>query len=95
LVKSRLNFLKKTSISDAEYYDLTKKELEQLIEMMTIYLHRCGQETEAELLDAFSSKLMLSHTREEIETGVHDLLASVQSLSLDKSISDQKDYTDE
>jgi hypothetical protein len=62
--------------------------------MMLTYLHKCGQDTEAELLSAFSSRLTLSNTREEVETDVRDLLAGLASLTLDKSVSDQKDCTE-
>lgn len=71
-----------------------KEEVQQVIEMMYTYLYKRGQETEAELLDAFSSRLTLSHTREEVQTGMRDLLASLASLSLDKTTSDHKKCTD-
>jgi hypothetical protein len=71
-----------------------KNEAQQVIEMMWTYLHKRGQDTEAEFFSAFSSRLTLSHTREEVETGVSDLLASLASLTLDKSVSDQKACTE-
>ena len=64
-----------------------KEEVCQVIEMMLAYLHKRGQESEAELLGAFSSRLTLSNTREEVETGVRDLLASLADLSIEQSVS--------
>lgn len=71
-----------------------KEEVQQVIEMMFTYLYKRGRQTEAELLDEFASRLTLSHTPEEVQTGVRDLLASLASLSLDKSTNDQKNCTD-
>ncbi|PNF30196.1 hypothetical protein B7P43_G08420 [Cryptotermes secundus] len=93
LAHSKLRLLQR-SAANTEDSKLVKDEAHQVIEMMLTYLHKCGQDTEAELLGAFSSRLTLSNTREEVETGVRDLLAGLSSLSLDKSVSDQKDCTE-
>jgi hypothetical protein len=68
-----------------------KDEANQVVEMMLTYLDRYGQNPDIELLRAFSSQLTLSYTQKEVQTGVQDLLACLESLSLGKSINDQKD----
>lgn len=55
----------------------------QIVEMMKLFLQKRGQEAEADLLSAFSSRLNLSETKEEVETQVKDLLDSLSGLSLD------------
>lgn len=93
LAHSKLRLLQR-SAANTENSKLVKDEAQQVIEMMLTYLHKRGQDTEAEFLGAFSSRLTLSHTREEVETGVRDLLAGLASLTLDKSVSNQKDCTE-
>lgn len=88
LAQSKLKLLQR-GVASTEDSNLVKEEVQQVIEMMLTYLHKHGQETEAEFLGAFSSRLTLSHTREEVETGVCDLLASLANLSLNTYISDQ------
>lgn len=56
--------------------------------MMRLFLQKRGQETEAELLNAFSSRLTLSETKEQVETQVRDLLDSLSGLSLDSACED-------
>lgn len=51
--------------------------------MMKLFLQKRGQEAEADLLSAFSSRLNLSETKEQVETQVRDLLDSLSGLSLD------------
>ena len=51
--------------------------------MLREFLNRRGQDSEAELINAFSSRLTLSKTRDQVETQVRDLLASLPQLSLD------------
>lgn len=92
LAQSKLRFLQKR-LADTKDSQQVKDEAKQVVEMMLTYLDRCGQNPENELLRAFSSQLTLSHTQEEVETGVQDLLASLESLSLEKSVSNQKDCT--
>ncbi|KAJ9591173.1 hypothetical protein L9F63_002290 [Diploptera punctata] len=87
LAQSKLKLLQKGVTNEDS--NLVKEEVRQVIEMMLAYLQKRGQEIEAELLGAFSSRLTLSNTREEVETGVRDLLASLASLSLEKSENDQ------
>jgi hypothetical protein len=96
LAKSKLRLLQ-MNVPSTENSNMMKEEVQQVIEMMSTYLCKCGQEPEAELLDlldAFSSRLTLSHTREEVQTGVCDLLASLEGLNLEKSTSDQKNCSD-
>ena len=57
--------------------------------MMRLFLQKRGQETEAELLSAFSSRLTLSETKEQVETQVRDLLDSLSGLSLDTASEDK------
>jgi len=89
LAQSKLRFLQKR-LADTKDSQQVKDEAKQVVEMMLTYLDRCGQNPENELLRAFSSQLTLSHTQEEVETGVQDLLASLEGLSLEKSVSNQK-----
>lgn len=49
--------------------------------MMKLYLQKRGQDSEAELLDTFSSRLTLSETKEHVK----DLLDRLSDLSLDSS----------
>ncbi|XP_069701388.1 ankyrin repeat domain-containing protein 54-like [Periplaneta americana] len=93
LAQSKLKLLQRGA-ANSEDSNIVKEEVRQVIEMMLAYLHKRGQEIEAELLGAFSSRLTLSNTREEVETGVRDLLASLASLSIDKTASDQTKSTD-
>lgn len=51
--------------------------------MMKLFLQKKGQEAEADLLSAFSSRLTLSETKEQVENQVRDLLDSLSGLSLD------------
>lgn len=51
--------------------------------MMIIYLQKRGQQTELELMSAFSSRVTLSNSKDEVETDVRDLLASLNNLSID------------
>jgi hypothetical protein len=78
---------------DSQDSQHVKDEAKQVVEMMLTYLGRYGQNPENELLRAFSSQLTLSHTQEEVETGVQDLLSSLENLSLEKSVSNQKGCT--
>ncbi|GFG35178.1 hypothetical protein Cfor_12754 [Coptotermes formosanus] len=89
LAQSKLRFLQRR-LADTKDSQQVKDEAKQVVEMMLTYLDRCGQNPENELLRAFSSQLTLSHTQEEVETGVQDLLSSLESLSLEKSVSNQK-----
>ncbi|PSN57762.1 hypothetical protein C0J52_00344 [Blattella germanica] len=92
LAQSKLKLLSRgVSNEDSK---AVKEEVQKVIEMMLTYLHKRGQEIEAELLGAFSSRLTLSNTPEEVETGVRDLLASLASLSIDKSGNDQTKSAD-
>jgi hypothetical protein len=92
LAHSKLRLLQRGA-ANTEDSKLVKDEAQQVIEMMLTYLHKRGQDTKAEFLGEFSSRLTLSHTREEVETGVRDLLTTLSSLTLDKSVGDQKDCT--
>jgi hypothetical protein len=93
LAHSKLRLLKRGA-ANTEDSKLLKDEAQHVIEMMLTYLHKRGQDTEAEFLSEFSSRLTLSHTKEEVETGVCDLLATLANLSLDKAVSDKNDCTD-
>jgi hypothetical protein len=93
LARSKLRLLQRGA-GNTEDSKLLKEEAQHVIEMMLAYLHKRGQNTEAEFLGEFSSRLTLSHTREEVETGVQDLLTTLSSLTLDKSVSNRKDCTE-
>ena len=92
LAQSKLKLLQRGVANEDS--KVVKEEVCQVIDMMLAYLHKRGQEIEAELLGAFSSRLTLSNTREEVETGVRDLLASLASLTLEKSENDQAKSAD-
>lgn len=62
--------------------------------MMKLYLQKRGQASEAELLDAFSCRLTLSETKEQVETQVKDLLDSLSGLSLDARNQNQNASSD-
>nr|CAD7570710.1 unnamed protein product [Timema californicum] len=61
-----------------------KREVQQVIEMMQEFLQKQGQDVEAELLNAFSSRLTLSNTKEQVDSDVRDLLDSLTNLSINK-----------
>jgi len=62
--------------------DKMKAEAQQVIEMMRAYLDRSGQVQEAQLLEAFTSRLQLSQNKEEVDANIHDLLGSLTQLTL-------------
>ncbi|KAG8231693.1 hypothetical protein J437_LFUL007468 [Ladona fulva] len=59
-----------------------KMEVQQVIEMLQEYLNKKGRETEAELLTAFSSRLNLSSSQQEVDDEVRGLLTSLNSLTI-------------
>ncbi|KAJ1529465.1 hypothetical protein ONE63_006241 [Megalurothrips usitatus] len=81
-LKSSLETVHEIPVHDNSY--VTNQAL-QIVEMMRFFLKKRGQEAEAELLSAFSSRLTLSETKEQVETQVRDLLDSLSGLSLDNS----------
>ncbi|XP_066992127.1 ankyrin repeat domain-containing protein 54 [Anabrus simplex] len=87
LAQSKLKLLQRGH-TDADSSRI-KAEVQQVIEMMLAYLQKQGHDMEAELLNAFSSRLTLSQTKEEVETDVRDLLESLNNLSLSKSETDK------
>ncbi|XP_064478723.1 ankyrin repeat domain-containing protein 54-like [Ornithodoros turicata] len=62
-----------------------KHEVMQVIEMMQVYLQRSGKAMESDLLGAFSTRLQLHRTREEVDNDVQDLLSSLAHLSLQRT----------
>ncbi|XP_034249926.1 homeobox protein Wariai-like [Thrips palmi] len=72
------------TIAEMPVYDnaYVSNQALQIVEMIKLFLQKRGQEAEADLLSAFSSRLNLSETKEQVETQVRDLLDSLSGLSL-------------
>ncbi|XP_046988448.1 ankyrin repeat domain-containing protein 54 [Schistocerca americana] len=81
LAQAKLKLLQRGS--DNEDSKFIKGEVQKVIDMMMAYLQKKGQQMEMELLTAFSSRVTLSNSKEEVETDVRDLLASLNNLTLD------------
>ncbi|KAK3911381.1 Ankyrin repeat domain-containing protein 54 [Frankliniella fusca] len=81
---SRLAAQNKNIFSDIPVYDnsFVANQAQQIVEMITLFLQKRGQESEAELLSTFSSRLSLSETKEQVGIQVKDLLNSLSDLSL-------------
>lgn len=62
-----------------------KSEALQVIQMIQTYLQRTGLEAEAELLNAFQTRLNLSQSKEEADDNVRDLLSKLSDLSLKRT----------
>ncbi|XP_021951007.1 uncharacterized protein LOC110848170 isoform X2 [Folsomia candida] len=78
LAQSKLKLIMQCAKSGNEDALRVKKEVQQIIEMMTEYLQKKGQDLEAELLNEFANRLTLSQTPQEVD----DLLANLSSLSI-------------
>lgn len=62
LAQSKLKLIMQCAKSENEDALRVKKEVQQIIEMMTEYLQKKGQDVEAELLNEFANRLTLSQT---------------------------------
>ncbi|GLH14473.1 hypothetical protein R5R35_009265 [Gryllus longicercus] len=80
LAQSKLKLLQRGSNNEDSLK--IKEEVQKVIEMMLTFLQKKGQDSEAELLNAFQTRLTISQTKEEVETGVRDLLDSLNNLNL-------------
>lgn len=60
-----------------------KEEVHKVVEMLMAYLQQQNDVTvQIEALSSFCSRLSLSHTTDQVQDGVKDLLANIDSLSL-------------
>lgn len=82
LAQSKLRLLKVDMSKSSEN---VKQEVIKVIEMLQIYLQRSGKPAESDLLGAFSTRLRLHQTRQEVDNDVQDLLSSLAHLSLHKT----------
>lgn len=89
LAQTRLKMLQATAASNPDAMQV-KLEVQNVIDMMQIYLHRIGSENkhaENELLTSFSSRLTLSQTSQEVDLELRGLLASLSCLNIGMSAS--------
>uniref|UniRef100_A0A224YSC2 Ankyrin repeat domain-containing protein 54 n=1 Tax=Rhipicephalus zambeziensis TaxID=60191 RepID=A0A224YSC2_9ACAR len=82
LAQSKLRVLK---VDVAKSSENVKQEVMNVIEMLQVYLQRSGKPAESDLLGAFSTRLRLHQTRQEVDNDVQDLLSSLAHLSLHKT----------
>ncbi|KAH9365423.1 hypothetical protein HPB48_003213 [Haemaphysalis longicornis] len=82
LAQSKLRLLKVDMSKSSEN---VKQEVIKVIEMLQVYLQRSGKPAESDLLGAFSTRLRLHQTRQEVDNDVQDLLSSLAHLSLHKT----------
>lgn len=83
LAQSKLKLLQRGTNNEDSWK--IKNEVQKVIEMMLTFLQKKGQDSEAELLNAFQTRLTLSQTKKEVETDVRDLLASLSNLNISKN----------
>jgi len=87
LAQTRLKMLQATAASNPDAMQV-KSEVQNVIDMMQIYLHRIGsqnKDAENELLTSFSTRLTLSQTSQEVDHELRGLLASLSSLNIGKT----------
>lgn len=82
LAQSKLRVLK---VDVSKSSENVKQEVMNVIEMLQVYLQRSGKPAESDLLGAFSTRLRLHQTRQEVDNDVQDLLSSLAHLSLHKT----------
>jgi len=62
-----------------------KQTVLQVIEMLLVYFHKQKNSSdEAELLNAFQTRLQISDTGESVSTDIQDLLNNLSTLKLNK-----------
>jgi len=67
LAQSKLKMLQSMQRSNLSINsNQIKSEVLQVVEMMSVYLQRSGKNAEVELLSAFTNRLHLHQTREEV-----------------------------
>ncbi|XP_059472030.1 serine/threonine-protein phosphatase 6 regulatory ankyrin repeat subunit B-like [Neocloeon triangulifer] len=87
LAQTRLKMLQATAASNPDAMQV-KSEVQNVIDMMQIYLHRIGsqnRDAENELLNSFSTRLTLSQTSQEVDHELRGLLASLSNLNISKT----------
>jgi len=61
-----------------------KQTVLQVIEMLLAYFDKKNSSDEAELLNAFQTRLQISDTGERVSTEIQDLLNNLSTLKLNK-----------
>ncbi|CAB3370908.1 Hypothetical predicted protein [Cloeon dipterum] len=87
LAQTRLKMLQMSAAMNPDAMQV-KCEVQNVIDMMQIYLHRIGshnRDAENELLNSFSTRLTLSQTPKEVDHELRGLLASLSNLNLNKA----------
>jgi hypothetical protein len=91
LAETRLKMLQATAASNPDAMQV-KTEVQGVIDMMYVYLHRIGSQeknAEKELLASFATRLTLSQTSQEVDTELRGLLASLSCLNIGKTANKQ------